>query len=216
MKVLSAAVSNSRVVVGTSFALFLVLLFAYLYQTSPDNVSVDKSTPDSSRHLVGALDVPQGWKTYVDDGLGYRFAYPSDWSLNIETSNTIQQQRSEKIALMKGNVRILIDPLGRLGADESGGSQLTKERALLGGVDWLHTQDGNYHRYVDDGGVLVLKEDPSTNGIYSIGGRTETYSHRGNFRVHVYLDDEPLQLTRSETLDTAVEILKTITVLGYE
>jgi len=159
----------------------------------------------------------EGWQTYTDNGLGFTFRYPSDWTLNLDPDPNVKKPRQEQVILQKGNVKIRIDPLGRRGA-QSGPNPFEREELVINGISWRHVWTNvqtldyhDYHRFTDEDGVLVLRDDPTTNGIVTSTG--QSYTHKDNFRVHVFLENETNEEKRAEAINTAIVILKTLTIL---
>lgn len=197
---------------------FVAVIGIVVYSVAPKSPSIvggeQNTLTESQVNPPKNINVPIGWKEYRDEGLGYGFAYPSDWELSLESlDKTIQQERVEQIVLLKNNIKILIDPLGRRGGDEFS-SPIKIEREVLNGISWQHIYwpPKVYHRFTDDYGSLLLKNDSSTIGVVNIGGRNTSYNKRSNFRVHVYIG-ETLEEERQEILNVIRKMLETLTLI---
>lgn len=140
------------------------------------------------------INVPMGWNEYRDEGLGYGFAYPSDWELSpyLPPKGVLQGNR---MWLRNGETRILIDPLGGTGALESS-NPVEIKTITVNHVTWSHAYlpSEEYHRFTD------------------IDGKTSFQNYPGYFRIHAYLRETPKQ-EREQVLNTVMKLLETLTLL---
>jgi hypothetical protein len=163
---------------------------------------------DGAVELTGryaGVEIKKGWRLYHDEGLGFGFQYPSDWEMSPKPVTAgLQKERQEQMVLQKGNISILVDPLGLVGADQFPNPLKKKEEITINGVKWMHVYwaEGGYHRFIDDiEKAFVLKEDPTT------------YTLRREFRVHIYFGGVTDEQQKEGAFDSAIKILKTLTLI---
>ncbi len=202
-------------------AVFLGLV-GYLYFNSstyqPAPLSLVGTTTQVTTDTTPAkisVNIPDGWNIYTDEGLGYSLAYPPDWILvQYDNPEGLTQARQEKFWLTKGDAKILIDPLGRTGANEFT-SAVTKTTETIDSIVWRHTYwpEKSYHRFTDENGSLGLKDDPTTNGVETAGGVDEPYSFRSDFRIHIIFPSVTSTEKQQDAINITTQILGTIRLL---
>ena len=147
--------------------IIIVIIFAgavaYFYLSSGSEpvaltdsvVRIEESNNSDPSGEGGPIALQNGWEMYADAGLGYGFSYPRDWSLSPDPDTNTTKQRQEQMVLQKGSARVLIDPLGRRGA-QGFSSPIEKFDITVGDAIWQHIfwPPQEYHRFTDANSVF--------------------------------------------------------------
>ena len=198
----------SKKIVTIIIIIVVLVIVGIVYSASTQKANDPESITQNGEDIDGLQE-------YTDEGLGFSLKYPADWTLSTDENSTIQKPRQEQVVLRKGGARILIDPLGRRGAD-SGPYPFESEDLIINKVQWNHswtysetTNFYDYHRFTATPGSFILKKDPSTDGIDSTG---QFYTRRGDFRIHIFLEQVPNEVERDEIIKIVNGILTSLTI----
>lgn len=149
---------------------------------------------------------------YTDSLLGFEFEYPLNWTLFLDNDPIVLagKERQEQVILQKNNAIILIDPLGRRGAD-SFPDPIEEEEVVINNIRWhrVYWLEGDYYRFVDVDGFFALKEDSTTDITSSLGVNVP----RRSFSIHIYLENVYGDQNRQEILNTANKLLESLNLL---